>query len=209
MQECKADCTSGSCLVTCSKQHYASGRRTLRMSAESVQVMKDALTKPTEVGVLMEPDFETGEIHVMQTTGGDKDSVEIPVGVLQGHSHPNSCTSKSKCYFDFPSENDMSLIASDSMKGVVAHYVFSVERVYRMSLSPRLRLDFARNPALLDGVFGHFADLMNRLQDRVAREGISVMPELLKVWVQEARSYGFDVKMFASPEEIVETMEAV
>lgn len=206
---CTTDCHTGTCVIACAKQRYAPGQRTLRMSAKTIQVMREALSNPEEVGVLMEPNFETGEINVIKTTGGDKDSVEIPVGVLQGHSHPNSCKSKDECYFDFPSENDLSLIASDSMKGVVAHYVFSVERVYRVALSPQLRLKFARDPHAVGSVFDHFETVMNRLQDRASSEGIGVMPSLLKDWLEEARKYGFDVKIFNSPEDVVEHMAAI
>lgn len=165
--------------------------------------------KPKEVGGIIEPDLEEGVLHVIDMNGGDKDSVEIPIGVYQFHTHPNSCKSKNACYFDFPSENDMALIARDGMRGVIAHFVISRERVYRIALGPALRREFARDAYAVDRVFPHFETFMNALQERAIKEGIHILPDLLSEWVREAGRYGFVVSVLASPNDIVEKVEAI
>lgn len=209
---CNANCndrTTGRCVISCRGQKYSAGRRTMRLSAEAADRLAQAVLNPTEVGGVLEPDFKNGVLTVKHETKGGKDSVEIPIGVFQFHTHPNACRSASSCYFEFPSENDMVLIARDSMKGLVAHFIVTLERVYRVAISPKLRLRFAQDPDKVEDVFDHFADLMMRLQERAQTEGVHIMPELLKEWVREATSYGFLVTIFKDPRAIQEIVEAI
>lgn len=206
---CAADCNSGACMISCKGQKYQPGMKTLRPTPKMISFLSTAVHTPHEVGGLIEPNFELGTLEVKMSTGGDQDSVEIPLGVYQFHTHPNACRSKESCYFEFPSENDMALIARDGMRGVVAHFVVTLEQVYRVSLSSRLRLQYARNPEKIDLVFDHFAEVMLRLQARAQREGIHIMAQLRKEWAREAHRYGFVVESYASPAEVVERIQAV
>lgn len=181
----------------------------MHLSREAADELSNAVKNPSEVGGTLEPNFVKGVLEVKFRTSGGKDSVEIPIGVFQYHTHPNACRSPSSCYFEFPSENDMMLIARDSMKGLVAHFIVTLERVYRIAISPRLRLRFAQHPDKIDEVFDHFADLMIRLQERAQKEGVHIMPELLREWTREAKNYGFLVTTFANPLEIRELVTAV
>lgn len=209
MGNCKAECTAEKCVVSCVGVRYAPGSKVLRLCKDSLDKLKKAVMKPKEVGGVIEPDLEDGVLRVLEMNGGDRDSVEIPIGVFQFHTHPNSCKSRSACYFDFPSENDMALISRDSMRGVIAHYVISRERVYRVALGADLRRKFARDAYAVDAVFPHFETFMNQLQERALKEGIHILPALLQEWIHEAVKYGFTVHVYTSPEDIVEKIETI
>lgn len=205
---CSTACGSGECLVSCPAQAYRPGSRVVRLSAEAIAKLREFVERPREVGGTLEPRLDRGTLELATHSAGDKDSVSIPLGTFQFHTHPNACTSRKACYFEFPSENDMALIARDCMRGVQAHFVFSRNRTYRVGLTSRLRAAFARRPELVDRVFDDFAGLMNRLQETASQHGTGVMDALMEDWLGTARSYGFSVEVFSSPAKLRERLLA-
>lgn len=206
---CATDCGSGSCLVSCSNQKYDPKKYLLTCSPDTCRRIRGLVDKHNEAGGILEPNFETGQLDLVVASNGDRDSVAIPTGVFQFHTHPNTCKSRKACYFEFPSENDMGLIARDCMSGVLAHFVFTHGKTYRVSLQPGQRLRYAQQPALIEGVFPHFAELMNRLQQQAVDEGIGIMDRLREEWRREAVAKGFEVQVLDGPEGIRETVRAI
>lgn len=174
------------------------------------------MQRSNEVGGTIEPDLENKVLHIVEGRKGGKDSVVIPVGTFQFHTHPNQCKSRGSCYFEFPSENDMSLIASDGMKGALAHFVFTHGKVYRVALSGKMRSrlanlpDYAREDEF-QRIYDHFHELLDHLQEKASTEGIT--PEKLasyrQEWYEDAVREGFDVKMYDDPSQIVEAIFAI
>lgn len=205
-------------MVACSKTLVGSGStRILRLSADSLAKIAEYMTRSNEVGGTIEPDAGMTCLVVKEGKGGGKDSVVIPIGSFQFHTHPNKCESRGNCYFEFPSENDMSLIAQDCMRGAVAHFVFTHGYVYRVAPSGAMRVDLGslKQDKLLqkevNNIFDDFHKLLDEMQEKAKKYGIS--PEIMNgfraEWARTARSKGFDVTLIGRPEDIAETVVVV
>lgn len=216
---CRTQCAlgAGSCVVACAGQKPAVASRVLRLSSDAVAKIRGYMQKTTEVGGTIEPTADMRELVVREGRGGGKDSVVIPVGTFQFHTHPNKCESRANCYFEFPSEHDMSLIAQDCMRGAVAHFVFTHGFVYKVSLSGDKRLELGamkRDGTLqkeVDRIFDVFHKLLDRLQDQARSRGIGpeIMAQFRGVWAEAARQEGFEVEMIPSAADIAEYVEIV
>lgn len=94
---------------------------------------------------------------------GDRDSVDVPKGMLEFHTHPSTCRDDDPdCGIDVPSPEDIGLLLHGLLNGSLAHLVFASTGSYVMQATPSLA---HKIHALGDGYIGSLIADFERLFD--------------------------------------------
>jgi len=90
------------------------------------------LREPNEVGGIFAISRKDGKLHVEleKLSGGQSNSVDVPLSEFEFHTHPGKCLSKERCALGTPSTRDMQNILERSAKGNIAHAIVAWEGVY-------------------------------------------------------------------------------
>ena len=67
---------------------------------------------------------------------GQKDSVDVPLAIVNYHTHPISCYISEKTIWGWPSGEDIRECVLFGIKGCIAHAVFAVEGTYIIQINP-------------------------------------------------------------------------
>ena len=136
---CRHRCRPGEgCVFSCDS--IAPGDYTLQIAPEVMHFAKQALKKNKEYGGKLAIDVNSGLLKLGGGGWGKLDSVGIPHGIYEWHSHPGRCDpDDDECALDMPSEADMELIARDGIEGCFGHFVICHTGTYLVSLQPAMR----------------------------------------------------------------------
>jgi len=117
------------------------------------------------------------------------DSLQLPTGIAQFHSHPRKCT-RDRCALGIPSARDVcSFILAANETLLLAHFIYTKEGTYILSLSRRMKTGYwTRNRR---------RDLFNRLNKKF--NSIKYLPytQLCRRWKPYVRSQGVKIRLFA------------
>jgi len=80
--------------------------------------------------------FDDQVIEGAQEKTGAYNSVQMPRGVVDWHSHPRKCKNDNMCAIGLPSPNDMINITSGALNGTQRHLVYSAEGTYSITVCP-------------------------------------------------------------------------
>lgn len=72
------------------------------------------------------------------TKGGNEFTVDIPLDLINWHTHPFICHITYECFISWPSGKDFAFSFMNYRNGVVGHFLFTEEGVYFLQLNPIL-----------------------------------------------------------------------
>jgi hypothetical protein len=126
----------------CSVQAY--------LSKDHVKRFTKLLDEPFEIGSVLffnAPKKAMKSLKINsskeKTIKGDAASVDPPIAPVSLHTHPKSCYEEEDCHWGWPSGEDMRESIRHSIGGNVAHFVFTVEGTYAITVNPCL-LDYMK-----------------------------------------------------------------
>jgi hypothetical protein len=101
-----------------------------QMCAKTQNFLTSLLDAPNEVGCTFEiaedgQSFHLTEAQMGKMTGlkGARASVDVDIGILEGHTHPSTCTSRSQCAVGPPSSSDLVNVKARHHSGNRQHIV--------------------------------------------------------------------------------------
>lgn len=199
----------------CSLQAY--------ISEDHIKRFTKLLKEPFEIGSTLyfnPPKVSNGNLKLKsnkeKTIKGDSSSVDPPIAPVSLHTHPYSCYEDEDCFWGWPSGEDMRESVRHSIGGNVAHFVFTVEGTYVITVNPCL-LEYFKTLAkgsdndqedlgellyYLDRYFVSFHGLRsNDLQKAAKKSGKK--PISNKFFIDYANKFNFD--SFKKPVPFYET----
>lgn len=199
MTACRYECTSGDCRHYCRGFHP--GVYEVSVSKSSMKKILAALKRPRELGGTMDINLENGTLDTSPFVAwGGANSVELPHGIFEFHTHPNSCELGKACSMEMPSADDMSIVIHDRMNGNISHMVFTRGCTYALSVSDALHqrlksLDTTRRGDLCKKILSQFQRFQKRF-DIAYEQNKSVVYRMRPGWLRLARKHGFVVKTY-------------
>jgi hypothetical protein len=120
------------------------------LSKDHIKKFTKFLNEPFEIGSILFYNAPKEAIQHLkinsykeETIKGDSASVDPPIAPVSLHTHPISCYEDEDCHWGWPSGEDMRESIRHSLGGNVAHFVFTVEGTYAITVNPCL-LDYLR-----------------------------------------------------------------
>lgn len=154
--------------------------------------------------------FDTGFIMPASEQTGSFANVDLHRGIVDWHTHPDTCLRDDTCTIGLPSPSDMANVAIGARMGNQAHMVYSREGTYTIQLQPLERrkmmgdANYARkfpehvNSVLLK-VFAKYGRIpLEKFKDgkMTAAQGKRFYSEFTDEYTVEAEKLGFIVKLF-------------
>lgn len=122
---------------------------------------------------------------------GHADSVTIPHGLVEMHTHPNSCRNIDKdCGIDVPSPEDIAILLDGRDHGNVAHIVFALTATYVLTALPRA---YARNELVVKALDRLYETLPDKLE---GMSNSAFLDEFRRRWVVVANRVGIRVRIY-------------
>lgn len=176
----------------------------------SVKLIRNALfKKKRELGGALEYNPATRQFHATKLRLGHYDSVQIPKGRVDFHTHPVICKNQNKCALEVPSAFDIAYLFENQAFGINRyHFVFTRMGTYRIRLLQRARrtvLEAAagdptfrqRWRARLLSMFGKRYEAFNKVYPK---PGLT-LNKFRASWCVLMRKVGFEVKLFLHPQQ--------
>jgi hypothetical protein len=129
---------------------------------------------------------------------GKYNGIMMSRGVVDWHSHPARCLNKKTCAIGLPSPADLQNIMVGALYGTSAHLVYAKEGTYLI----QVRASFLRklHTYSSDAIRAHL-QAIERTFETLHKHFVTTVTmkykEYIKVWTKHARSYGFNVRLFA------------
>ena len=116
------------------------------------------------------------------------DSLRLPRGIAHFHSHPRKCT-RDRCALGIPSARDIcSFILAASETALIAHFIYTKEGTYVLSLSRRTKGRFrSRNSQ---------RSLFMRLNNKFNSLKHLPYAQLCRRWKSYVRTQGVKIRLF-------------
>lgn len=176
----------------------------------SLQLIRNALFKrKRELGGALEYHPVTHQFRATKLRLGHYDSVQIPKGRVDFHTHPVICKNKFRCALEVPSAFDIAYLYDNQAFGINRfHFVFTRMGTYRIRLLHRARkaaqLTVQTNPAFrsqarvcLLRMFGKRYVAFNKVYPK---PGLT-LKSFRATWCALMRDVGFEVKLFLHPQQ--------
>jgi len=124
--------------------------------------------------------------------------VELPVGGVVFHTHPNACLEPEHCFLEVPSEADWRLLAEDASKGTAqCHVVVSRSGLYVMApgdMERALLVRGQRTPQEVEAMFRTQLEQLDDVAVDMARKGRSPDAEVRRRAIKHARGRDYTLR---------------
>jgi len=186
----------------------ANGNR-IYISPVTLKLIRRALFKAKkELGGALVYDSAVGQLRATKLRWGKYDSVQLPRGRIDFHTHPVVCKSNSKCALEVPSAFDIVyLYENQAFERNRYHFVFTRMGTYRIRLQGRSRQaaleSSARDPrfriTLRKNLLTLFGGMYEKFNREYPRPGLT-LSKFRSKWLRAMREVGFHVKLFLHPQ---------
>ena len=142
-----------------------------------------------------------GQMYLQETKTNRRgtDFIDLPLGTVMWHTHPQTCTSKESCGLGMPSSSDVERFIIDAIEHpCYAHMVFAHEGTYVMALKPSARKRISAMPvnernAYAKQVSERFTDLQNQFEKNFEKTTYKTFQQY---WMHRANAQVLDVVFF-------------
>lgn len=182
----------------------------LYIEEASLKAIRTALfKKKRELGGALEYNPATRRFRATRLRFGKYDSVQLPKGRVDFHTHPVVCKSQAKCALEVPSAFDIVYLFDNQAFGVNRyHFVFTRMGTYRIRLQARSRKAAiqaaAQDPSfrtkLRERLLAVFGARYEKFNELYPRPGLT-LAKFRAAWCAIMRQVGFEVKLFVHPQQ--------
>ena len=131
-----------------------------------------------------------------EETDGEYNSVDLPRGVVDWHTHPRECKDDDTCAIGIPSPTDLANVVVGFVYGTVAHLVYSKEGTYCIQVKMDTLEKVADNKKILsefqDAIVQSFLSLHHNFLQRANMN----YNQYRKQWLAKAKKWGFRITFF-------------
>lgn len=181
----------------------------LYIEPDSLKLIRAALFKrKRELGGALEYNPRTKQFKATKLRLGHYDSVMLPKGRVDFHTHPVVCKSQNKCALEVPSAFDIAYLYENQAFGINRfHFVFTRMGTYRIRLKHRARkvailadqVDPSYRSRLRDGLLAVFGKRYERFNKAYPKPGLT-LAKFRASWCSLMRDWGFEVKLYIHPQ---------
>lgn len=161
------------------------------------QHLVSLLNEPVEYGGTLKYNKETLSFDLASWRRGMfYDEVDIPVGIVQWHTHPRNC-SPSRCTLGIPSGPDLAGFARAATSGkCLAHLIYSKDGIYAILMDPRY-LHAMKRDANFAHQFGSLSQKnFNSINEHFANRKDLNYARFKTQWLETANRSGFKIRLF-------------
>lgn len=174
-------------------------RNVFRLAPQFHQANRSAIQKNVENGGNTAVNFQLAEVGPGEITTGAYNSIQMPRGVVDWHSHPSKCKNQNMCALGLPSPADMANIAVGTLAGTQVHLVYASEGTYVIRVREDVVALLQQNPDLQHGYLLRIRTILEGLHEYFLRSRISYKA-YASDWMDAAKYLGFDVQLFKKNE---------
>jgi len=138
-------------------------------------------------------DFKKHVISEGKTSKGEYDSIHLPRGVVDWHSHPRKCLNDDKCALGIPSPADLGNVALGALYGTKVHMVYSREGTYEIKLCKLKVAKFIKDAKAFEEFTEALHHVFLGIHDKYVEKPYK---EYQNEWFKEAKKIGFLVKLW-------------
>lgn len=180
------------------------------VNANTVKLIRASLyTKKKELAGELVPSRGHGLV-ARNMRYGKYDSVQVPRGVVDFHTHPVVCKNQNKCALEVPSAFDIAFLFENQAQGRNQyHFLFTRMGTYRIRLKRRAREAY-RQSAAADASFPAqframilklFGDMHEKFNEAYPAPGFT-LHKFRARWLRRMREFGIQVKLFTHPSRL-------